>query len=156
MLSIPLVKRLEPLDNIENVLMDELGRYRKFDIPIEVEYSEDLKKPMHIMVGQFMEKDSMKLVEAIYLNDANEAYDHPPLTVQYEQGSTKFISPLYIIDMYGGALMLKQYTINIANRSITMDNIKIVLVGKKFEKIRDKIKTAREQPERKQQQTYTI
>jgi len=52
--------------------------------------------------------------------------------------------------------MLKQYTINITNRSITMDNIKIVLVGKKFEKIRDKIKTAREQPERKQQQTYTI
>lgn len=79
MLPIPLVKRLEPpLDNIENVLMDELARYRKFDVHIDVEYMDELKKPLNVMVGQFMDGGDMKLVEAMYLNDSNEAYDHPP------------------------------------------------------------------------------
>ncbi|GGP19633.1 hypothetical protein GCM10007981_04100 [Thermocladium modestius] len=156
MLPIPLVKRLEPLDNIENVLMDELARYRKFDVHIDVEYMDELKKPLNVMVGQFMDGGDMKLVEAMYLNDSNEAYDHPPITVQYEQGSTKFISPLYIIDMYGGVLITKQYTINLTNRSASLDGVKILMVGKKFEKLRDKVRTAKDQPERKPQQTYTI
>ncbi len=58
--------------------------------------------------------------------------------------------------MYGGVLITKQYTINLTNRSASLDGVKILMVGKKFEKLRDKVRTAKDQPERKPQQTYTI
>lgn len=155
MLSVALfAKRTESMDNIKTILVNEVTKYAKRGVPINVEYVED--RPVVFVVGQIPESDgTIKVTEALYLGEsADGAEEHPTVMLQQEYQSTKVIGQLIVIHMYEGVLLAREYSVKVGGElKADGGSLKVLVVGRNYAKIKDAVESAKQgvqQPQRAQ------
>ena len=127
------------IDIIESYLIDLINKYSNFKIPIEVEYFENLEKPLSIVAGQFLQDNEMIIHEVNYMSDTDGSEEHQ-MTIQYERSGFRIITPIFLMNIFHGIVVLRRYKVKLSTLpTIDFEFVKIYIIGKKFERIKNKL-----------------
>ena len=144
--GVPLfAKRIESLENIRSIVSNEVAKYLKRGVNVEVNYIED--KPIIHVSGQLpMGDGKVKVIETLYLGGSSDgSEEHSTVMVQYEYGSLRIVGQIMVINVYEGVLLSREYVVNLSDElKVLSDVVKVTVVGKDYVKIKDAIETARQ------------
>ncbi len=141
-----LVKRLEPIEVIENFVLEVVNKYLGHNVPVEVYYLENLEKPFSLVAGiTYTGTGELVVREVSYLSDTNGS-EESQLTIQYEGQGFKILAPIFLIITFYGVLITKELSIKIINREVKayLERVVIYIIGKRFERIKNKLQTLKE------------
>ncbi|WP_291767018.1 hypothetical protein [Caldivirga sp. UBA161] len=144
--SVPLfAKRIESLENISSIVSNEVAKYLKRGINVEVNYIED--KPIIHVSGQLpMGDGKVKVIETLYLGSSSDgSEEHSTVMVQYEYGSLRVVGQIMVINVYEGVLLSREYVVNLSDElKVLSDIVKVTIVGRNYVKIKDAIEATRQ------------
>ncbi len=129
------------IDMIENYVVDIVQRYARHDVSIKLDYVEEPKPPPVVVAGYSKVSDStLQVNEVIYLGESDGS-EELQLTVNYEfpQKHIRIISPLFFVRVFSGVVILKQHIVNLEDFKAELSCIKIMVIGKKYERVKDRV-----------------
>jgi len=141
-----LVKRLEPIEVIENFVLEVVNKYLSHNVPVEVHYLENLEKPFSLVAGiTYTGTGELVVREVSYLSDTNGS-EESQLTIQYEGQGFKILAPIFLVITFYGVLITKELSIKIINKEVKahLERVVIYIIGKRFEKVKNKLQTLKD------------
>ncbi|MGC9136010.1 hypothetical protein [Caldivirga sp.] len=145
--GVPLfTKRIESMENIRSIVSNEVTKYLKRGVNVEVNYIDD--KPVIHVSGQLpMSDGKVKVIETLYLGSSNDgSEEHSTVMVQYEYGPLKVVGQVMVINVYEGVLLSREYVVDLSSElRVLNDVVKVTVVGKDYVKVKDAVEAARQQ-----------
>ncbi len=129
------------IDMIENYVSDVVSRYLKQGVPIDISFLDEPKPIPVIMAGYSRVSDlELQVNEVIYLGESDGS-EELQLTVNYEFPNMhmRIISPIFFVRVFSGVIIVKQHIVNLSNYSAELRGVKVLIVGKKYERVRDRV-----------------
>ncbi len=129
------------IDMIENYVSDIVTRYLKQGVPVDLSFLEDPKPIPVVMAGYSRISDlELQVNEVVYLGESDGS-EELQLTVNYEFPNMhmRIISPIFFMRVFSGVVIVKQHVVNLGNYSAELRNVKVMIVGKKYEKVRERV-----------------
>lgn len=154
-------KRIESMENIRSIVTNEVAKYIKRGVNIDVNY---IDGPVIHVTGQIpLSNGKVKVTETLYLGSSSDgAEEHPPVMTQQEYGSLRIIGQIIVVHVYEGVLLSREYVIHIGDElKVSDDVIKVIIVGKGYVKLKDAVENVKQQGTQQarpttQQPYYTI
>jgi len=139
-------RRIESMENIRSIVTNEVTRYVKRGVNVNVDYVGD--KPITQVIGQVpMSGGRVKVIEALYLGSSNDgAEEHPPIMTQYEYDSLRVVGQVMVVNVYEGVLLSREYMVQVGDElRVADEGVRVIIVGKDYAKIKDAVEGVRQQ-----------